>query len=173
MTNSRGWVLVLTLFLAGVIETTWITLLSLPGAIPPLVMVFVLGFASRRIPLHAAVIGFATGLFMDLLPPSSTPLGTTAVSFAIVGFLYSGLRPFIEGSAFLPVASIAVLAVVSYAIRIVVSSVSGGNANLTDNLVGNAVSTSLYAALLTIAVIPLAQLVDRYVQSRTSSSIVR
>lgn len=173
MKNFRFALVGLALVMAAVVESTWLTLIGLPGAVPPLTLMAVLGLALRRSPANAAVVGFFAGLLMDVIPPSTTPMGVSAGAFAIAAFLVAGLKTYIEGSPILPLAAAAGSAVAVSILRLFIAVTTGASQNLTDNLLGNLISTALYAAILAVPVWPAVQWFDRFVTPRVSTTIVR
>jgi rod shape-determining protein MreD len=173
MKNFRFALVALALVVAAVIESTWLTLVGLPGAVPPLTLMAVLALALRRSPANAAVVGFLAGLLMDVIPPSTTPMGVSAGAFAIVAFFVSGLRTYIEGSAILPLAAAAGSAAAAIVIRFFIAVTTGVAQNLTDNLFGNLITSAVYGAILAVAVWPAMQWFDRFVTPRVTTTIVR
>jgi rod shape-determining protein MreD len=62
--------------------------LPLPaGGAPDLVLLAVVGVAVLRGPAAGAVIGFCTGLLVDIVPPTAHLAGLYAFVFALVGYL--------------------------------------------------------------------------------------
>jgi rod shape-determining protein MreD len=71
-----------------IVQVTVVNRLPLPGqAAPDLVLLAVVGYALARGAAAGAVMGFATGLLSDLLPPAAHLLGHNALVFCLVGFL--------------------------------------------------------------------------------------
>lgn len=62
---------------ALVIQVSVLARLQLPGAVPDLVLMTVLGLALVYGHLGGAFVGFAAGLLADLAPPPTTPPGAT------------------------------------------------------------------------------------------------
>jgi rod shape-determining protein MreD len=77
------------------------------GAGPDLVLVAVVALALGGGPRDGAVIGFAAGLALDIAPPASGLLGQSALVFCLVGYGCGRLRLALEGSAWLPLAGVA------------------------------------------------------------------
>ena len=118
MRGIRIAVIATLLLLSGIVESTWLSMVSLPGVVPPLAFVVVMSFAIRRNPASAAVLGFAAGGLLDLIPPSSTPLGMSAFSMALVGFSISLIKPYLEGSLSLPIFAVSIAAISDIFIKI-------------------------------------------------------
>lgn len=64
--------------------TSWLAPATLP-----LAFVIVNGYLSSA--ERAAITGFVVGLLVDVLPPDTSSMGLTAISFTIVGFLAARL----------------------------------------------------------------------------------
>ena len=173
MKNFRFALVALGLVVSAVIESTWLTLAGLPGAVPPLTLVWVVALALRRMPANAAIVGFFAGLLMDVIPPSTTPMGVSAGAFAVVAFVISGMKPFIDGSPILPLAAAAGAAGGAIMVRLFIAVTTGIAQNVTDNLFGNLVSSALYAAILAVPVLPVVQWLDRFITPRITPTIVR
>lgn len=60
---------------------------SLRGVVPDLALLVVIAAALVRGPDYAALVGFATGLVLDLAPPADHTAGRWALSFVLVGYL--------------------------------------------------------------------------------------
>jgi rod shape-determining protein MreD len=173
MKNFRFALVGLGLVISAVIESTWLTLIGLPGAVPPLTLIWVMSLSLRRSPVNAAVVGFFAGLLMDLIPPSTTPMGVSAGAFAILAFLTAGLKTYIEGSAILPLAAAAGIASLAILLRLFIAVSTGVAQNLTDNLFGNIITAAVYGALLAVPVLPMVQWLDRFITPRVTTTIVR
>jgi rod shape-determining protein MreD len=108
-------VVVLTALLA---QVTVINRLPLPLGHPDLLVVVVIAFALVGGPQRGAVIGFATGLAADLMPPSDHLAGRLAFAYTLVGYLAGLLEDVEERSVFTTVFLVAAgsaIAVVVYA----------------------------------------------------------
>jgi rod shape-determining protein MreD len=108
-------VVVLTALLA---QVTVINRLPLPVGPPDLLVVVVIAFGLVGGPQRGAVIGFATGLAADLMPPSDHLAGRLAFAYTLVGYLAGLLEDVEERSVFTTIFVVAVgagIAVVVYA----------------------------------------------------------
>jgi rod shape-determining protein MreD len=76
--------LALLILVAVVLETTLLTHFDLFDAVPGLCMLCVLAVAFEDGPESGALFGFAMGLVLDLF--LITPLGLSALSFALTGY---------------------------------------------------------------------------------------
>ncbi|MEY4323757.1 MAG: rod shape-determining protein MreD [Actinomycetota bacterium] len=170
----RGWrslVTAVVLVLCAVIENTWLSVFDLPGAVPPLTLVVVFGFALRRAPFNAALIGFFGGVVIDLMPPSATPLGITAFAFTAVGFGASLLRPYLEGSVIAPLFAAGAAAIASLILRVVVSVAVGVEQNVVVEFLIVLITSPLYSAMLASVVLPLTSALDRMTAPRSTANL--
>lgn len=149
------------LFLAFLIQSSWLSLLNFPVVVPPLVIVIAAAFCLRREPLNAALIGFTAGIILDLFPPSDTPLGISSLSLVLIFFFVNQIRPLIEGSLILPVVAIALVPtgylVLNTFTRLFLSDQSLA---LTELLADGFVMV-LYSLILATFALPITQWLDR------------
>ncbi len=80
-------VIVVTLFVAVILQFTLLSRLGLPGATPDLVIVCVVAIALAMGPVQGAVAGFTAGILVDLAPPGGTLLGVNAIVYIAIGFI--------------------------------------------------------------------------------------
>jgi rod shape-determining protein MreD len=149
------------LFLAFLIQSSWLSLLNFPVVVPPLVIVIAAAFCLRREPLNAALIGFTAGIILDLFPPSDTPLGISSLSLVLIFFFVNQIRPLIEGSLIMPVVAIALVPtgylVLNTFTRLFLSDQSLA---LTELLADGFVMV-LYSLILATFALPITQWLDR------------
>ncbi|WP_336216451.1 rod shape-determining protein MreD [Nonomuraea sp. LPB2021202275-12-8] len=73
---------------ALLVQLMLVNRLPLPaGGAPDLVLLAVVGVALVRGPVAGAVIGFGSGLLVDIVPPTAHVAGLYAFVFALVGYL--------------------------------------------------------------------------------------
>lgn len=72
---------------ALLVNSTLLPRLALPGATPNLVLLAVVAFALAYGRLTGAVVGFAAGLAVDLVPPAVTAVGRWALVLCLVGYV--------------------------------------------------------------------------------------
>ena len=92
MVAARALVLTLVITLAVVLQTTLFPYLSYNGVVPNLALLVVVAAALSRGPEVAAVIGFLSGLAIDLAPPADHVAGRWALALVLVGYLAGRLR---------------------------------------------------------------------------------
>jgi rod shape-determining protein MreD len=78
---------------ALVIQVTVLARLQLPGAVPDLLLLVVLGLAFVYGHLAGAFIGFGAGLLADLAPPADHAAGRYALVLCVIGYLAGLVRP--------------------------------------------------------------------------------
>jgi len=66
--------------------------LSWAGIVPNLCLLVVVGAALTRGPQFAAILGFAAGLALDLVPPADHVAGRWALALAVVGYVAGRVR---------------------------------------------------------------------------------
>lgn len=86
MTVARAAAVAALLLLSVVVQTALFGRLPVPGPIPDLVLLVVIGVALTAGANAGALTGFAGGLLIALAPPAAAPLGLAAVLYAVVGF---------------------------------------------------------------------------------------
>lgn len=173
MRGIRIAVIASLIFFAAIIESTWLTILALPGLVPPLALVLVMSFAIRRNAASAALLGFAAGGLVDLIPPSTTPLGMSAFSWALIGFSLSLILPYLEGSLSLPILALSVAALSDMFIKIIVASFMGVTQSFTSDIFVNFFSLGLYAAMLATFVLPITAWIDSKITVKQKTILFR
>ncbi|NWF28320.1 rod shape-determining protein MreD [Streptomyces sp. PKU-EA00015] len=78
---------------ALVIQVTVLARLQLPGAVPDLMLLTVLGLAMVYGHVAGAFIGFGAGLLADIAPPADHAAGRYALVLCVIGYLAGLIRP--------------------------------------------------------------------------------
>ncbi|MEU6801862.1 rod shape-determining protein MreD [Streptomyces neyagawaensis] len=78
---------------ALVIQVSVLARLHLPGAVPDLVLLTVLGLALVYGHVSGALIGFGAGLLSDLAPPADHAAGRYALVLCVIGYLAGLAKP--------------------------------------------------------------------------------
>ncbi|MEU8518137.1 rod shape-determining protein MreD [Streptomyces sp. NBC_01216] len=78
---------------ALVVQVSVLARLQLPGAVPDLVLLTVLGLALVYGPVGGCLIGFGAGLLADLAPPADHAVGRYALVLCVIGYLAGLARP--------------------------------------------------------------------------------
>ncbi|MFF8842937.1 rod shape-determining protein MreD [Streptomyces sp. NPDC015127] len=78
---------------ALVIQVTVLARLQLPGAVPDLMLLTVLGLAMVYGHVAGAFVGFGAGLLADIAPPADHAAGRYALVLCVIGYLAGLIRP--------------------------------------------------------------------------------
>ncbi|MFI2367114.1 rod shape-determining protein MreD [Streptomyces sp. NPDC018833] len=78
---------------ALVIQVTILARLQLPGAVPDLMLLTVLGLAMVYGHVAGAFVGFGAGLLADIAPPADHAAGRYALVLCVIGYLAGLVRP--------------------------------------------------------------------------------
>ena len=78
---------------ALVVQVSVFARLGLPGAVPDLMLLVVIGLALVYGPKGGCLVGFGAGLLADLAPPSDHAVGRYALVLCVLGYAAGLLRP--------------------------------------------------------------------------------
>jgi rod shape-determining protein MreD len=78
---------------ALVVQVSVLSRLHLPGAVPDLLLLTVLGLAMVYGHVGGALIGFGAGLLADLAPPADHAAGRYALVLCVIGYLAGLIKP--------------------------------------------------------------------------------
>ncbi|MCG7205526.1 rod shape-determining protein MreD, partial [Streptomyces arenae] len=78
---------------ALVIQVSVLARLHLPGAVPDLMLLTVLGLAMVYGHVGGALVGFGAGLLADLAPPADHAAGRYALVLCVVGYFAGLIKP--------------------------------------------------------------------------------
>lgn len=141
---------------ALVIQVSVLARLHLPGAVPDLLLLTVLGLALVYGHVGGALIGFGAGLLADLAPPADHAVGRYALVLCVIGYLTGLVKP--ESgqvrSATGPMAVVVAAAVGSTLLYAGVGALVGDTAARHVGLGGLLFSAALYDLLLAPFVVP-------------------
>lgn len=141
---------------ALVIQVSVLARLHLPGAVPDLLLLTVLGLALVYGHVGGALIGFAAGLLADLAPPADHAVGRYALVLCVVGYLAGLVKP--ENgqvrSATGPMAVVVAAAIGTTLLYAGVGALVGDTAARNVGLGGLLLSAALYDLLLAPFVVP-------------------
>ncbi|MEU1115492.1 MULTISPECIES: rod shape-determining protein MreD [unclassified Streptomyces] len=142
---------------ALVIQVCVLARLQLPGAVPDLVLLTVLGLALVYGHVGGALVGFCAGLLSDFAPPADHAAGRYALVLCVVGYL-AGLAKPDHGrlrSATGPLVVVVSAAIGSTLLYAGVGSLVGDTAARHVGLVGLLFTAALYDLLLAPFTVPL------------------
>ncbi|MEV7196553.1 rod shape-determining protein MreD [Streptomyces sp. NPDC093510] len=142
---------------ALVIQVSVLARLQLPGAVPDLVLLTVLGLALVYGHVGGALVGFGAGLLADLAPPADHAAGRYALVLCVIGYLAGLAKP--DGgrlrSATGPLVVVVGAAIGSTLLYAGVGSLVGDTAARHVGLVGLLFTAALYDLLLAPFTVPL------------------
>jgi rod shape-determining protein MreD len=92
MTGIRNGVLVALVCFAIVAQSVVFRFVSVDGVVPNLALIVVVVAAISRGSQFAAILGFCTGLLLDLAPPADHVAGRWALALVLVGYLAGRVR---------------------------------------------------------------------------------
>lgn len=141
---------------ALVIQVSVLARLHLPGAVPDLLLLTVLGLALVYGHVGGALVGFAAGLLADLAPPADHAAGRYALVLCVIGYL-AGLAKPESGqvkSATGPMAVVVAAAIGSTLLYAGVGALVGDTAARHVGLGGLLFTAALYDLLLAPFVVP-------------------
>ncbi|AOR34356.1 rod shape-determining protein MreD [Streptomyces fodineus] len=141
---------------ALVIQVSVLARLHLPGAVPDLLLLTVLGLAMVYGHVGGALVGFGAGLLADLAPPADHAAGRYALVLCVIGYCAGLIKP--ENgrlkSATGPMAVVVAAAIGSTLLYAGVGALVGDTAARHVGLPGLLFSAALYDLLLAPFVVP-------------------
>ncbi|MQS36599.1 rod shape-determining protein MreD [Streptomyces katsurahamanus] len=142
---------------ALVIQVSVLARLQLPGAVPDLLLLTVLGLALVYGHVAGAFIGFGAGLLADLAPPAAHAAGRYALVLCVIGYLAGLARP--ENgklkSATGPMAVVVAAAIGSTLLYAGVGALVGDTAARDVGIVSLLFTAAVYDLLLAPFTVPL------------------
>ncbi|MFE3474892.1 MULTISPECIES: rod shape-determining protein MreD [unclassified Streptomyces] len=142
---------------ALVVQVSVLARLQLPGAVPDLLLLTVLGLAFVYGPVSGSLIGFGAGLLADLAPPADHAAGRYALVLCVIGYLAGLVRP--ESgqlkSAFAPMAAVVAAALGSTLLYAGVGALVGDTAARHVGLGSLLLTAAIYDLLLAPFTVPL------------------
>ncbi len=140
---------------ALVLQVSVLARLGLPGAVPDLLLLVVVGMAMTYGPTAGCVIGFAAGLCADLAPPSDHAAGRYAFVLCVAGYIAGMFSARNRQSVLTPILVVVVLAAVTTALYAGVGALVGDSAARDAGVAHLMVTAVIYDALLSPFVVPL------------------
>ncbi|GAA1902731.1 rod shape-determining protein MreD [Streptomyces sodiiphilus] len=163
MRVHRTLLATLLVVVALVLQVSVLARLQLPGAVPDLLLLTVLGLAMVYGPVGGALVGFGAGLLADLAPPADHAVGRYALVLCLVGYVAGLTRPETgrHRSATVPMLVVAAGALSSTLLYAGVGALVGDTAARHVGLVGLLVTATLYDLLLAPFTVPLVMAMAR------------
>ncbi|MEU7060366.1 rod shape-determining protein MreD [Streptomyces sp. NPDC046197] len=141
---------------ALVIQVSVLSRLHLPGAVPDLLLLTVLGLAMVYGHVGGALIGFGAGLLADLAPPADHAAGRYALVLCVIGYLAGLVKPE-SGQVKSATGSMAVVVAAALGSTLLYAGVGalvGDTAARHVGLVSLLITAALYDLLLAPFVVP-------------------
>ncbi|MFI9598336.1 rod shape-determining protein MreD [Streptomyces sp. NPDC052043] len=141
---------------ALVIQVSVLSRLHLPGAVPDLLLLTVLGLAMVYGHVGGALVGFGAGLLADLAPPADHAAGRYALVLCVIGYLAGLIKPGTGQvkSVTGPMAVVVAAAVSSTLLYAGVGALVGDTAARHVGLGGLLLTAAVYDLLLAPFVVP-------------------
>ncbi|MEU4212249.1 rod shape-determining protein MreD [Streptomyces sp. NPDC026206] len=142
---------------ALVVQVSVFARLHLPGAVPDLLLLVVVGLALVYGHTAGALIGFGAGLLADLAPPADHATGRYALVLCLIGYLVGLARPDSGQlrSVTMPMVAVVGAAIASTLLYAGVGSLVGDTAARHVGLSGLVVTAAVYDLLLAPFTVPL------------------
>ncbi|MFD3587576.1 rod shape-determining protein MreD [Streptomyces sp. NPDC058683] len=141
---------------ALVVQVSVLARLHLPGAVPDLMLLTVLGLAMVYGHVGGALVGFGAGLLADLAPPADHAAGRYALVLCVVGYFAGLIKP--ENgrlkSATGPMLVVVAAAIGSTLLYASVGALVGDTAARHVGMTSLLISAALYDLLLAPFVVP-------------------
>ncbi len=172
MNYLRWFAVVLTIFIATLLQPIFLTRLNLPGSTPDLILVFVCAWAIAKGPMVGAIAGFLAGVMIDLIPPTEPVVGLNSFSLVLVGFLVGKLGVAPSKSFFRPI-------VITMGAAVILILLRAGLTTVFDSPIAFSrvnellVTQAIYVGILAIFVLPLVAWLDRKLGPTTRADELR
>ncbi|MEU0833109.1 rod shape-determining protein MreD [Streptomyces sp. NPDC005969] len=143
--------------IALVVQVSVLARLQLPGAVPDLLLLVVVGLSLVYGHVAGALIGFGAGLLTDLAPPADHAAGRYAMVLCIIGYAAGLARPE-KGrlkSALAPMTVVVAAAIGSTLLYALVGALVGDTAARHVGLGGLVFTAAVYDLLLAPFTVPL------------------
>ncbi len=155
MAAVRALVLTVVITLAVVLQVALFPYLAYNGVVPNLALLVVVAAALVRGPEFAAVIGFLSGLAIDLAPPADHIVGRWALALVVVGYLAGRVRHDARTSALAAIVTVAASSFVGTSLFALSGLVLGDPAVPVGTALSVVPAAVIYDVLLTPFVLPL------------------
>jgi rod shape-determining protein MreD len=153
---------------AVVVQTVVLSPLPLPGATPDLVLLVVVGLALVQGPNSGAVVGFAGGLLLDIVPPADDQVGRYALVMALVGWFAGRAADAAQGSATVPLFVVAIASAGSLLAYALVGFLLGDVRVTAGEVLAALPAVVLYDVALAPFVVPLVMRLARRFEPTTT-----
>jgi rod shape-determining protein MreD len=155
MAAARALVLTMVITFAVVLQVALFPHLAYAGVVPNLALLVVVAAALVRGPEFAAVIGFLSGLAIDLTPPADHVAGRWALALVVVGYLAGRVRQDARTSALAAIVTVAAASFVGTSIFALSGMVLSDPAVPAVEALAVIPTAVVYDVLITPFVLPL------------------
>lgn len=155
MAATRALVLTLVITFAVVLQVALFPHIAYAGVVPNLALLVVVAAALVRGPEFAAVIGFLSGLAIDLAPPADHVAGRWALALVLVGYLAGRVRQDARTSALAAVVTVAAASFVGTSVFALSGLVLSDPAMPATEALAVIPTSVVYDVLLTPFVLPV------------------
>ncbi|MGH3365126.1 MAG: rod shape-determining protein MreD [Nocardioidaceae bacterium] len=155
MAAARALVLTMVITFAVVLQVALFPHLAYAGVVPNLALLVVVAAALVRGPEFAAVIGFLSGLAIDLAPPADHVAGRWALALVVVGYLAGRVRQDARTSALAAIVTVAAASFVGTSIFALSGMVLSDPAVPAVEALAVIPAAVVYDVLITPFVLPL------------------
>lgn len=167
MRISRVLYAALLIVAALVIQVSVLARLGLPGAVPDMLLLVVVGLAMTYGPTTGCVIGFSAGLCADLAPPADHAAGRYAFVLCLAGYgagLFASRNA--RRSVLTPISVVAVAAAVTTVMYAGVGALVGDGAVRQVGLTKLLLTAVVYDSILAPFVVPWVMAIARKVDPK-------
>ncbi|MCZ4497925.1 MAG: rod shape-determining protein MreD [Marmoricola sp.] len=162
MNALRDSALMAVVCVAVVAQAVVFRFVSVDGVVPNLALIVVVVAAVARGSQFAAVLGFATGLLLDLAPPADHVAGRWALALVLVGYLAGRVRQDARSSPLMAVVVVGAASFVGTSVYALSGVVLHDGTLPVDDMVRVIVISVLWDVMLAPFLMPfLLWLVDR------------
>ena len=155
MAAARALVLTMVITFAVVLQVALFPHLAYAGVVQNLALLVVVAAALVRGPEFAAVIGFLSGLAIDLAPPADHVAGRWALALVVVGYLAGRVRQDARTSALAAIVTVAAASFVGTSIFALSGMVLSDPAVPAVEALAVIPTAVVYDVLITPFVLPL------------------
>ena len=162
MTAARNAALTALVCFAIVAQTVIFRFVSVDGVVPNLALVVVVAGGVARGPQLGAILGFGTGLLLDLAPPADHVAGRWALALVLVGYLAGRVRQDARTSPMMAVVLVGAASFIGTSIFALSGAVLGDGTLPVDETIRVIVISVLWDLMLAPFAVPLLlRLLDR------------
>ena len=154
MSSFRLAVATVVVGLALVLQVSLFPHFAWQGVVPNLCLLVVVGAALTRGAQFAAVLGFLTGVVLDLAPPADHVAGRWALALVVVGYVAGRMRQEVKPTAVAVVSTVAASSFIGTSIFALSGLILGDGAVEFGELIQVILVAVIWDVLLTPFVLP-------------------